>query len=374
MKTLKEQFIEAVDFDTFYATANSLVDSSYGMGASKSVMKKYVDTHAQAKEHIYKLFGNKLRVEKEIDVTVNSEEVYNVIGDFKSYLSTNKKFIFARSLVEAINYSEFLTNSLCKDYDFFGTKLPKGMKVSKALTKLLLPEHHHEVTTKHSMLYQTLFTKGKVVLSIDPVDYITMSSNSSGWKSCHRLNGGEYATGPLAYLNDSSSVICYIESRTPCRFSFRGKEYTHSNKTWRQIALVSPELEYSIQERQYPNDNAMNAQAVADLFKELFEKNSGLSYTIENTSVGKLADLHVDYANDSGEENLYYNDILNEMFSNGHVVLPKDRTIRSLRDADESIKPMKGGPGECLDCGDVIESPGAPFCYDCYDRDEDDEW
>ena len=246
------------------------------------------------------------------------------------------------------------------------------MKVSKALTKLCLPEYAHDITTKHSMAVQQMTTKGKLVLSIDPCDYITMSSNNSGWRSCHRLNGGEYRTGPLAYLRDGSTVICYMESSKPCEITVGGKEYSHSNKTWRQIAMVSPNLDFSIQERQYPNENTINANEVAKAFKELFEQYHNEKFKVESHSVDTLNDLHIDYANEYEEHRYFYNDISNEMFSEGDVVLREGQSIDFIRTLP---LPIKGEEVYCLDCGGSIYDSDTLYCEDCgcYDHDED-EW
>ena len=198
-----------------------------------------------------------------------------------------------------------------------------------------------------------------------------MSSNNSGWRSCHRLNGGEYRTGPLAYLRDSSTIICYMESSKPCEITVAGKEYTHSNKTWRQIAMVSPNLDFSIQERQYPNENTINANEVAKAFKELFEQYHNEKFKIESHSTDTLNDLHTDYANEYDEHRYYYNDISNEMFSQGNVVLRESQNVSVL----ETLPlPVKGEAVFCLNCGESIYDSDSLYCEDCdcYDCDEDE--
>lgn len=341
---------------------------------SPSVVAEMLDTHIERKAHIFKLFGGKLKIEKEIETTVDRNTAFDILHDLQNQIPKEKKLFFVRSFLSSISIEEFSTNVVAKDIKIFNTVIPKGMKVSKALTKLCLPEYAHDITTKHSMAVQQMTTKGKLVLSIDPCDYITMSSNNSGWRSCHRLNGGEYRTGPLAYLRDSSTIICYMESSKPCEITVAGKEYTHSNKTWRQIAMVSPNLDFSIQERQYPNENTINANEVAKAFKELFEQYHNEKFKIESHGTDTLNDLHIDYANEYDEHRYYYNDISNEMFSQGNVVLREGQNVSVL----ETLPlPVKGEAVFCLNCGESIYDSDSLYCEDCdcYDcDDEEDEW
>lgn len=368
---------EMIDRETFKAIVCSYGVDYEGGSANLSVLDDMVDRHIKNKEHIFELFGNKLKVEKEIETSITESELTSLkIELINKPEFSDGRFLFVRSLLSSLSPEEFSGNVLQVDRQYFNVKLGKGMKVSKALARICLPEDVHAVQTEHSMILQQTKTKGKVVLSIDPIDYVTMSSNHSGWRSCHRLNGGEYRTGPLAYLRDSSSVICYVESSKPCTFNYHDKEYTHSNKTWRQIALVSPNLDYSFQERQYPANNKINAGEVSELFKGLFEEYNGKDYERVLTTAENLAELHIDYANSVDETALYYNDTLHEMYSSGNLVKAKDVTIDELISADDENKPIKGDTVWCLDCGDdICEDSDTLYCCDCREYDEDDdEW
>lgn len=365
-------FKDMIDREAFRAIVGHYGADYCSGDLSQKVIDEMLNRHVAGKEHIFKLFGNKLRVEREVNITVNSHQAEEIKRDFMNELKSDKKLIFAASLVNLLNWEEFSTNTIQRDVNIFNVSISKGTKLSKALMRLVLPEHQHKISTMHSMLNQKLFTKGKVVLSIDPCDYVTMSSNSSGWRSCHRLDGGEYRTGPIAYLNDSSSVICYVESSTPCKFWYGNKQYEHTNKTWRQIALVNPDATFAIQERQYPNSNAMNQNAVSDIFKELFETQNGKSYDRQNTEADILSKLHIDYANYNDCNNLYYNDIINEMFSYGNVVKPTALSVSDLKDLE---LPVKGEDVYCLSCGCLVDDSDSLYCCDCgYNDHDDDEW
>lgn len=373
-------FLEMIDRKTFEGCIGhygaSYADNNY----SREVLATMLNNHVNNKKHIFELFGNKLKIEKEIEVSVNdyqSREIRERLCETLSTTLPREKIMFALSLLRNIRESEFIANTLEEDIEIFNLTIKKGTKISKALMRLVLPEHQEAVAIAHSMANQKLFSKGKVVLSIDPIDYLTMSSNSSGWKSCHRLNGGEYRTGPLAYLNDSSTVICYIESKTPCTFSYRGEDFTHSNKIWRQIALVSPNLEFSIQERQYPSTNVINEKAVAGLFISLFSDYHKKDFKLEKVSSQVITDLHRDYAECNGEgfAALYYNDTLHHMYDDSIIVYSS--TIKNCTELINSNPelPIKGYEAYCLSCGSHLYDSGDLYCEECSETNsDDDEW
>ena len=366
-------FNELIDRRTFEVIVKKY-GADYQDGAiSPEVIEEILKSHVENKKHIFKLFGNKLRVEKEIETTVSQEEGSRILKKLiNTDLEDSKRLFFVKSFLDDLDPREFTENVTTCTRTMFDVKISKGTKVSKALAKLCLKEDAHEVVTKHSMALQSARAKGKIVVSIDPCDYVTMSSNNSGWRSCHRLDGGEYRTGPIAYLRDSSTVICYMESSTPCEFTYyRGEEFSHTNKVWRQIALVSPNLEFSLQERQYPNINMINQLAVSEIFKELFEKYNQTEYKVENSPVEWLNLLHRDFSTEEDSYSYYYNDIKAEMFSYGNIVSGLSETIDSLR---EKELPVKGEAVYCLDCGEHAYESSSLYCEDCggYDCDEDD--
>ena len=73
----------------------------------------------------------------------------------------------------------------------------------------------------------------KIVLSVDPVDFITASLNDYNWSSCNTPDGC-YATMPLSLYLDSSTVVAYIESEKSQYVAFHPSDtdqpYTCSNK------------------------------------------------------------------------------------------------------------------------------------------------
>ena len=342
---------------------------------NQSVVYELLDKHFKNKSHIYKLFGNRLKIEKEFEFKLSANDIRGIRDKFYDVLfeKFGKKATLVCLFCSNISINSFGENKLDADIQFFDTKFSKGMRLTKCFRKLVSKEIIDDVNTAYSMELQSISTKGKVVASIDPIDYITMSSNNSGWSSCHRINGGEYAAGPLAYLADTSTVICYVESNTKAKVADGGE---HSNKRWRQIALVSPLLDFAIQERQYPNKSKGNANAVSGLFVEAFSKFHDEDFAFKKIYIDELQDLHRDYVDETGCYGMYYNDTRNEMYDLGYKVCRQSDIDEDIRQQDIYELPLKGEGAHCLCCGTDLDESSSVFCNCCDDsyNDYDDDY
>ena len=121
------------------------------------------------------------------------------------------------------------------------------------------------------------------MLSIDPLDFITMSVSKSGWSSCHHPNNS-YGTGGLAYMNDNASIIAYVETDDPMVnyvVDTETKEKTTikmPNKIWRQIVTINEDHSYALQLKQYPNENKVFSQEVTKMIENLLMAEKGIEY------------------------------------------------------------------------------------------------
>ena len=60
-----------------------------------------------------------------------------------------------------------------------------------------------------SMFVNALKSSGNVGISINPMDYLLVSSHTTGWRSCHNIINGEYRTGGISYMLDKVSLVGY---------------------------------------------------------------------------------------------------------------------------------------------------------------------
>jgi hypothetical protein len=92
-----------------------------------------------------------------------------------------------------------------------------------------------------------------MILSINPVDMLFASVHTdSGWKSCHNIFHGEWKSGPLAYMLDSSSAILFTTSESK---SFEEEGIVipdYPVKDWRAMAFFNIDERKAVISRNYP--------------------------------------------------------------------------------------------------------------------------
>ena len=350
-------------------------------------IREHLNNWAKNKSHLYLAFGKKLKLEKEIelDFSGNSTYVKSLISKFYQEITQAKVKRFLKSCSNA----EVVMNCLNRNVSFENVKFRAGDKISKCIGKILdlydiTPAEKDSVLIKFSMLIQGVKAKGSAVLSIDPVDYITMSENNSNWESCHSMSGC-FRTGPFAYLQDSSTTISYVKPKDDCVFTYGdSKTLTYSNKNWRQIVLFSKELKYATQLRQYPYTSQANQSTVASIVMNILNAKSGLDYQIHSIDVCDMpryfSTLHE--CTEEGED-LCYNDLTNEAFKTAYWISeigvePTEEVLKEYCRAGETAK--TGHYVSCIcGCGDELydsESLYRRFSHrnnDDYDNDYYDD-
>lgn len=99
-------------------------------------------------------------------------------------------------------------------------------------------------------------SQGKVVLSINPVDYMLVAAGNENWRSCHNFIDGCWRTGGLSYAMDSESIIAYayVEKKEYKKGDFDSKIPT---KLWRQMVHINIDNRAAIFSREYPSANPL---------------------------------------------------------------------------------------------------------------------
>lgn len=142
-----------------------------------------------------------------------------------------------------------------------------GQKTSRVVNKLCCYLGYDKVDgynrefAKYADSLSPLSIKRHTVLSISPLDYLTMSFGNS-WASCHTIDkknrrrmpnnySGCYSSGTVSYMLDSSSMVLYTVDA-----SYNGNEYWAEPKINRQMFHYGEEK--LVQGRLYPQDNDSN--------------------------------------------------------------------------------------------------------------------
>lgn len=188
--------------------------------------------------------------------------IFFMYASYKTLRDTEIKYIGINSM---FSHTTIGHGALAYDYtvaykDKKPLNLKEGTKIAKAIQKFLkyVEYPHMELFEKWRNEISNLSTiakiKANLVLSIHPIDFLTLSDNNSGWDSCVRMihsNQGEYHEALTEMLNSNCTIVAYLESNHK-KFIFDYHDIP--NKTWRQIFYCHKDIICGGKSYPYCND------------------------------------------------------------------------------------------------------------------------
>ena len=353
LEEIKMEMLSKIDEEALANYIAKTSDELTSFDRSYIDITNLLDIWASKKAHIYLKMGRRLKLEREIKCSVSKAEMDKKIKEMKERFS-DFNFILANSFLDSLDSNEITNNILDADKRVFDVVFKKGMRVSRCFKKLINGSKNVDsYQTELSMLIQSLKVKGHAVISIDPIDYLTMSVNNAGWTSCHRLSGGCYKAGCLAYMTDFSTAISYATNKNITAFKkYEGLEY--ANKLWRQCVHIGETK--AIQARQYPAEYKSNMATVSEMLVDMMNNYKGVStYIAVEREACSLYDHQENYGSSA------YNDIEEESFSDGGALI-----LESLDEEDDIQEIIRiNSDVDCLHCGGELEDSDSLVCYDC---------
>lgn len=332
-------------------------------GSSLKGFEKILDEWAEAKLPLYVLFGENLKISKEITISkeectedaVFGETIQNIRREMREKIKEKVSDYLADFLDGIIMWSSF-----ARDYPLFSTKC-----ISSSLLKETLREQHGNRQIKFTKFIHETFNsekldtviseimqenstevKGHMYLSIDPFDYLTMSLNTSGWSSCHSMHNislsytgvevGCYSAGIFSYMCDNVSLVGYRTNGQETDYKFNGSSFKAESKNWREMIFIHPTYNWFIASRQYPfNSETLSTELrkiVEDLIEDVPEQEESdtvatalkwvisrketsnkkyiSNYGFESYDCADVEETENIHNNDEGYEALHYNDML----------------------------------------------------------------
>ena len=201
--------------------------------------------------------------------------------------------------------------------------------------------NYNKLFAEYADMVSGLKRKLKFFISLNPLDYLTMSFGVS-WSSCHTIDktntrnmpnsySGQYCGGTMSYMLDKTSFITYVHNDMPTSVE-DGKVYRN---------MFHYEHNLLVQGRIYPQGN----DGATDLYKEFRE--------IVQQELGKMLELEQNewlqsYNSCSSHTytiGVHYPDYKN--FSSCNVSYPKGKDIY-----DQAID--IGHERVCVYCGNTI--------------------
>ena len=293
---------------------------------------------------------------------------------------------------ESIYSNQFVTEASCAWFNDIDPSLhfTEGMKMSRAINKIChwlgidkLPEYNKEFA-KYADSVNPLKIVRHTVISINPIDYLTMSFGNS-WASCHTIDKanrrgmpnsyqGQYSSGTVSYMLDKVSMVFYTVDA-----SYNGNDYYFEPKINRNMFHYGEDK--LIQGRVYPQGNDNNADGIYKSIREIVQRVMADCLGIPNYWVTKKGASEIgDYVVTRGTHYPDYN-----YFNNCCISRPKgienekEITIGHMpiciecgceHDNSDNINCCTS-KNTCVSCGCIIDDDdvywvdGEAYCHDC---------
>lgn len=316
--------------------------------------------------------------------SLETKKKYNNYMAFLGYIKENPHMFTTEEDVTPLN-------KYTADLDL---RIVKGQKFSKIVNKFCTKlgfNKHPEYNAKFPIFsddINELDIKRHTIISINPIDYLSMSFGNS-WKSCHTIDkfndrniggegwGGCYSGGTVSYMLDESSIVYYTVDKR-----YDGTDFEFEPKVNRCMFHLGEDK--LVQGRVYPQTNDGD-QTIYTEIRTIMQKVTAEMFGVDNYWIiarGTSACASVIYT-----KGVHYPDYLN--FSNCNVsylkptkntkkiivghdpICPKCGKVHTYRncilceDCEQDKKFCPHCGSEINDCNRTIEINGEVYCEDC---------
>lgn len=398
IEEIKKEMIEKVDIEKM----KKILSASFRI--KKSDLKgidAILNKWAENKYKIYLMFEKNLVLEKDIEyersLSEQHQEIFELMRKYPylyAIYRTDSNNLIGNNYISSSSCFEEITNRRGGKITTLIKAIEKNMKPIENLKQLTEEEKEIYLQLREKVTYTspilddyTKFLahnkiKGKIKISINPIDYILMSFNKSGWSSCYNISKkgrqrcfGEYVNGLFSYMQDNNSIIAYKHSNTEFEFEIGKTKFKDYSKSWRQVIYLDAKNGSFVTSRQYPENNEEISKDVRNILEEkvskYFEKENKWKVGYVKNNLPIIQNCFC-----SNGEEMGYNDILRDN------CISKARYVR--------LKEYNGFPQFeiitstiCPICGEneVFENE-VPFCekcvknigfYDEFDEDDDED-
>jgi len=312
------------------------------LGAKKEIEARF----ATAKAKIIEVLGG-LYYEEEIEIEPTPEDIEEIKSTFLSNFSEEVANIF-RVFLDDLSYEELRTGKLTAAKFGFcpGTKLGKVfIKYAKESGLLEKIGQNEQLNSVFSIFLQSIRAEKLTFrISAHPLDYLLISENTTGWRSCHSLDG-IHRSGNLSYLLDQSTVVAYAYKSFG---EFMGISWPR--KMWRQLIFIDVDNAVAVFQREYPDRNKNFATTIRKIVEKLLAK----YHNVENAK-WYLRENPVDPV---------------EICSRLPYVDYSEMRIRLDAVSPESPPPIKvGARVPCPNCGQYsVLDPQSFLCSNCEEK------
>ena len=269
----------------------------------------------------------------------------------------------AQVFIENQDTEEFFNNRVSENYiTEEGKKINKGAKISKSIKHFSTNKDIIDrVQTAISREIQDCKLTGTLVMSVNPLDFISSSENAHNWRSCHALDG-EYRAGNLSYMLDKHTFICYLKSATEeNQLPHFPKDVPWNSKKWRVLMFTRDDRKVFMAGKQYPFENNALLDALFDKVIAPVYSNEWSDWTGEYNGRKMMKDAL---------GSLHFNDCL--ISSTYKPVIKYSKDLGEGEELEHNLylsrNMMLIGEGlECICCGQMVSMSESMLCDECGD-------
>ena len=241
IEEIKSQFVKVLSYSQ--NIMNPQVDELFALWV-KNKKNRFLDFFNEENNFIYEY-------PKEVSFTAGKTMLRNMFLEFADNVSYFNQDLY-KFLCYCYEHCNFFENIVPEDYKHNDQIIPKGHKIIKAFKYFIedktILEAYQNVASE---LIQKTRLKGKFCISINPLDYLSLSDNAHNWRSCHSSDGS-YRAGNLSYMGDKSTFMCYIKSDNDTQILRFPPDVPWNSKKWRMLLFISDNKLMMMAGRQYP--------------------------------------------------------------------------------------------------------------------------
>lgn len=405
---------EIITEEERYALLNDMEQllSEYDYKFTGYALNKIIDTWATNKADLIKAFKRHPNYLEGKFMIVFSHDFERVTD--RNALERFKSWVIDDDVAKYVKENNFMPENMKKETSLYGQKYPTkifdllikipvytfqyidseladelnkicpevhahdGQKTSRVINKLLTyigvskhPDYNREFAKYADALNPLTITR-HTVLSVNPLDYLTMSFGNS-WASCHTIDKrnkrgmpnsyeGMYSSGTISYMLDSPSMVFYTVDA-----SYNGNDFWNEPKINRQMFHWGEEK--LVQGRLYPQDNDGD-NSVYTPYREIVQKVMSELFSFPNYwTVSKGTDAAGKFINSDGT---HYRDYDN--YSNCTLSRPKgSENDRYITVGHDPICIECGHEHDTEDCISCCSKPSEYYCEECGEPIDDDD-
>lgn len=327
------------------------------------------------KRTLLRAFGGQLRYSIPIEIEkdefavrqninkVNNRNLFNAeLADFlqEQHNIPTWKRLYVKKMFLSGNIFKGCIQTLPEEgLELFGRKFKNGTKTIKAIGQIVkLSGYPHldqfeQWRNQMSNITSTKKIKTNLVISIHPLDFLSLSDNNCSWHSCYSLlRNNMHKEATISHMNSNCAAVAYLESSTP----FEVDGFRIPNKSYRQLIYIHKDIICA--GRSYPFENKEVTKKIIDTTQELVYTNLKWTYQYP---FQKYQDMKSYYDNEYFLHNKYNHNnnnqhkiclYLNYKTGYNDLIEHKDETFYCVRNWVPQNKYIcVTGPVTCVVCG-----------------------